>query len=290
MLGVITIWGVNFTAVKFALKDFTPLDFNALRFGFATLIMLTLVWRRNGGNLNDLLYIPFRDLARIVLLGLCGHTAYQIAFINGLARTTASNSSMLMATSPIFVAIYGSLFGVERTNRTTWAGILLSFAGIAALIGGGSHGFSLQNGATIGDLLVLIAAALWAAYTVMSKPLLVRYSPLKVTAYSMLAGTPPLILASLPDLLRQDWGSIQPFAWGGLAYSTILSVVVSYIIWSTSVQRVGNARTAIYSNLTPVVGIIVSAVVLGDKLTIWQMMGAAIVLAGLLLTRRGRTR
>ena len=158
------------------------------------------------------------------------------------------------------------------------------------LIAGGSAGISLANGATTGDLMVLGAAMLWAVYTTGSKPLLTRHSATKLTAMSMLAGVPPLVLMSLPDLVRQDWQAIPLTHWLFMLYSGLMAVVLGYTLWSMSVQRVGNARTVIYSNVTPVVAVAVAWVILGDRLTIWQGLGAAIVLAGLLLTRQGRVK
>jgi drug/metabolite transporter (DMT)-like permease len=283
MFGVVLIWGINFSVVKAALHSFSPLAFNALRFGAAMLIMRAIMSLR-----GESFALPRRDLLPVMLLGLSGHTAYQLLFINGIARTTPANSSLLMATSPVFVAIYGHLLGIERANRTIWAGIGLSFIGTLLLIAGGGHGFSLGSRTLAGDLMILAAAMLWAAYTTGSKPLLARYSPLKLTAISMLIGTIPLVLVSLPQLLRQDWGSVPAGAWGGWLYSAVLAVVVGYVFWYTSVQRVGNARTAVYSNLTPVVAILVAWLALGDRLTLLQAVGAAVVLAGIVLTRRGR--
>ena len=196
-----------------------------------------------------------------------------------------------MATSPIFVAIYGHMLGIERGNRTVWTGIVLSFAGVLLLVLGGSGGLAFTDGATSGDLLILGASMLWAAYTVGSKPLLARHSATKLTAMAMLAGVPPLVLLSVPELVRQDWHAIPAGQWLAMLYSAFMAVVVGYILWGLSVQRVGNARTAIYSNLTPVVAILVAWVVLGDRLTLLQGLGGVVVLAGLLLDSwRGRVR
>lgn len=285
MLGVVLIWGVNFTVVKLALRSLSPLSFNALRFGFATLIMLAIV-RLTGESLR----MARRDLPAVILLGLVGHTLYQVLFINGLARTTPANSSLLMATSPIFVAIYGHLLRIERANRVVWAGILLSFLGMALLVVGGGRSISLGREMLWGDLMVLLAAMVWAAYTAGSKPLLTHYSPLKLTTLTMIAGTIPLVFVSLPSLSSQDWSAVTIGAWGGLAYSTCMAIVVAYIVWYTSVQRVGNARTAVYSNLTPAVAVLVAWIALGDRLALLQVVGAAVVLAGIMLTRRGRIR
>jgi len=282
MVAVILIWGVNFSVVKLALRDFLPLAFNGVRFGLATAVMVIILILR-----GESFRLARRDLLPIVFLGLSGHTLYQLVFIFGLAETIPANSALLMATSPIFVAIYGRVLRIERTNRLMWAGIALSFAGILMVIDGGGE-LSLGGGTLRGDLLILVAALLWAAYTTASKPLLARYSPIKVTALSMVAGTIPFVVISMPALSRQDWRAITVSGWGALLYSAVLAVVVGYVIWYTSVQRVGNARTAAYSNLLPVVAGVIGWLVLGDRLTPLQLIGAVVVLAGIMLTRRGR--
>jgi len=282
MLSVSLIWGINFSVLKVVLESMTPLAFNGLRFSLATAVMLIiLVWR------GESFRIARRDALPIFMLGVVGHTLYQVVFITGMARTTPANASLLMATSPIFVVIYGAVLGIERPNHWTWIGILLSFLGILLLIGG-SGGVSLGAAHLLGDLLVLIAAMLWAAYTTGSKPLLARYTPLKLTTLSMVAGAVPLVIICIPQLRAQDWGAVGPGAWAGVFYSAIFSVVLAYLAWYTSVQRVGSARTAVYSNLTPVVAIIVAWVALGQALAPLQIVGALVVLTGVMVTRRGR--
>jgi drug/metabolite transporter (DMT)-like permease len=282
MLSVVLIWGINFSVLKVVLGTMTPLAFNGVRFSLATVAMvLILLWRRESFRMAR------RDIVPIILLGVVGHTLYQLFFITGIARTTAANAALLMATAPIFVVIYGAVLGVERANRWMWAGILLSFLGLILLIGGGG-GVSLDTQTILGDLLVLAAAMLWAAYTTGSKPLLARYTPLKLTTLSMIAGAVPLVIICIPQMRAQDWDSVGPGVWAGVFYSAVFSVVLAYLAWYTSVQRVGSARTAIYSNLTPVVAIIVAWVVLGQTLAPVQIVGALIVLTGVMITRRGK--
>ena len=289
MLLAILIWGINFTSVKVALNWMAPLAFNGARFALATAVTFgVLAWqtRRSGART---LTVPVRDAGRIFLLGLAGHTIYQVLFANGLALTAPGNASLIMGTSPIWVAILGFLLGAERINRGMAAGIALSFAGMALLITGGGK-VTLSGGSVVGDILILGCAILWAIYAVGSKPLLARYAPLELTAWTMLAGTVPLVLVSLPQLAAQDWAAAPPVAWGALIYSAVLAVTVGYVIYYVSVQRVGNARTAVYQNLTPVVAILFAWVALGDKLAPIQLVGGAVVLAGLMVTRRGARR
>lgn len=291
MLTAVLIWGINFTAVKFALREFSALAFNGVRFGLATLVMSAILVRQAQASRDaDLLWLPRHDWLRVGLLGLLGNTLYQLLFITGMNRTTPANSSLLMATAPIWVAVIGYLLGVERINRLMWGGILLSFVGIVVLILGGGNSLSLGGSTLLGDFLLLGCALLWAAYTTISKPFLVRYSPLKLTTWTMITGTVPLVLICLPEILRQDWRAISGMGWGALVFSALMAVVVGYLVWYTSVQRVGNARTVIYSNVTPVFAIAFAWLTLGSTLTWLQGAGAGVVLLGLTLTRRGRVK
>jgi len=291
MLSAVFIWGVNFTAVKYALREFSPMAFNGLRFSLATVTMsLVLLWQAWATREPGLLVLPRRDWLRVGLLGLLGNTLYQLLFINGMNFTTPANSSLLMATAPIWVAVIGYLLRIERISRVIWGGILLSFAGMVVLILGGDGRLSLGTSTLPGDLMLLGCAILWAVYTTISKPYLGRYSPLKLTTWTMITGTVPLALICLPAILRQDWRAISWIGWSALFFSVLLAVVVGYLVWYTSVQRVGNARTVIYSNLTPVFAIAFAWLTLGSTLAWTQALGAAIVLAGLILSRYGRVK
>src|SRR4030042_892514 len=103
------VWGINFSLIKGALIDFSPLSFNAVRFGTASLILLSLLWLRERN-----LRIRKKDVGYFIMLGLIGNTAYQLFFINGIAFTTATNSSLIIATTPIFIVLFGAPFPVEK--------------------------------------------------------------------------------------------------------------------------------------------------------------------------------
>lgn len=290
MLLTVVIWGINFTSVKVALNSIAPLAFNAVRFSIATLVTMgVLAWQARATGDRSLLRVPQRDIVPMILLGLAGHTIYQAMFANGMARSAPANGSLLLATSPIWVAILGYLLGIERISRLMFAGILLSFGGIMLLVTSGGK-VDLSSSLLLGNVLLLGCAMVWAVYTTGSKPLLARHSPLKLTAWTMVTGTIPLVLISIPDLRSQDWSAVPPIAWGALLYSAVLAAAVGYTIWYSSVQRVGNARTVVYNNLTPIVAILFAWLTLGDALEPLQLLGAAIVMVGLLITRRGRAR
>jgi drug/metabolite transporter (DMT)-like permease len=276
LVGMVTIWGLNFAVVKSAFLSFELLGFNALRHVLASLFLLLVLWRLGGVG-----WPARRDWQRIVLLGAVGNIAYQMAFIYGLDRTRAGNAALMLALIPIFL-----LLAEDRgtTPKRAWMGAFVSIAGVA-LVSGSS--LRLEGVDTlIGDLILVGAAAVWAAYTTGAKPLIGVYGPLRTTAYTLWVGSVGLVLVGIPALVRQDWGAVSGWAWGELLFSSVLSIGVAYLLWYRGVQRLGGPRTAVFSNLTPVVALLAGALWLGERLTPASVLGASMVVGGILLVRR----
>jgi drug/metabolite transporter (DMT)-like permease len=285
LLAMILIWGINFAVVKAALAEMTPLSFNSLRFLLSsalTLLALKLI-ERDVGFVRG-------DWWRLLGLGLIGNTCYQLLFINGIDRTTAGNSALLLATTPIFVSLISAAFGVERVGKWAWVGVFFSFAGIFVVIVGSGKELSLARETIEGDMLTLIGALAWSLYTVLSKPMLSRYSALRLTALAMAAGTPFIVLFSIPQLLAQDWAAVSWRGWLGLFFSGSMAIALAYIIWNSGVSKVGGARTAVYSNLSPVIAAIFAWLTLGEAITAFMVLGAAMIFLGIYLTRKSGQR
>jgi len=286
LVGMVFVWGANFSVMKVTLAFLSPLVFNALRFTVATILLVIILrWQRHP------LGVARADVWKVLAIGVIGHGIYQIIFIEGLSHTTVANSSLLMGTVPIFVALLSAALRIERVTLQRWVGILLSFAGIVLVILGGGGRLQFDTSHLTGDLLMLSAAITWASYTVASKPLLRRYTPMHLNAITMIPGTLILILVALPDFIRQRWLSVPSVAWAGLAYATIFSLVIAYLIWFTAVQRIGNARTAVYSNGIPVVASLLAWLVLREPFGVLQAIGGVIILTGVTIAQRdGRSR
>jgi drug/metabolite transporter (DMT)-like permease len=283
LLAVVVIWGFNFTVSKWALQELPPLAFTALRFALASALF--------GGMLalsSDGFAIPRGSILRLAALGVVGNTLYQLAFILGLARTTVTNSSLLLAGMPAMVAGLGAALGAERLTVAGRRGLVLASVGVVIVVAAkGGVGFS---GRTLsGDLLTLAAVLCWALFTIGVRRLRTPMSPFGITAWTMILGSPGLVLAGVPDLLRLDWGSVSLLAWGGVLYSVVLSLIVAYILWNRSVRVVGSNRTAIFACMTPIVAMAVAAAVLGERPRPVQFVGAALILGGVLLAQTGGT-
>lgn len=279
MLLLVVVWGINFPIVKHAFEDLPPFAFNGLRFAAAAVLLLAFL-RRHEGPIR----LERADVPCLAILGLIGHAGYQTLFMAGLARTTAGHSSVILAMVPLFVGALAVLLGIERPSSRMWTGLVLAFAGIVVLVRD-RVGLSAGASTLSGDLITLAASLCWAAYTVLSRPYLLRFSPLRLTTMTLCFGLPVILASAVPDLTRVEWGTVSLRAWAALAFSTLFAIVLGYVIWYTSVRTVGSARTAAFSNLIPVVALIAANLVLREPLGPPQVLGTAIVLFGVWLAR-----
>lgn len=276
-------WGSNFTVIKAALDELPGPAFNGLRMVLASLLFLALIARREGLTAR-VRAIPRRDWPAIVALSLVGHGLYQYLFLGGVARTSVANSAVIFGCTPVTVGLLSAWLGHERPGWIAWAGTLLSLAGIYVVVGEGLH----EAGALTGDAMVFGAMLCWAIYTVGTKPLLASYSPFFITGITMALGTLAYAPPALLWLEGVELTSVSASAWAGVIYSAVFSLVAAYAIWYTAVQRLGGSRTAVYSNVVPIVAMSIAAVVLGEPITATKAGGAAAVILGVALTRLER--
>lgn len=278
MLLVALIWGVNFTVTKGAFSRFPPLAFTAVRFVIASLLLVPVVRHLEGPE-----PLPRPVLRRLVVLGLVGNTLYQLGFISGLDRTTASNSALILASMPSIVALLAVGLRFEPFRPRVLGGVLVATLGVVLVVAARGTGFGEATMA--GDLLTLAAVACWAAYTLGLRILPPEISPLRVTMVTTVAGTPGLVLAGLPEILGMEWRAVGWQGWTALGYATVFSLLLAYLIWNRSVKVVGPSRTVIYMCLTPLIAVASAAAFLGERPMPLQAVGAALIIGGVLLTR-----
>jgi drug/metabolite transporter (DMT)-like permease len=276
------VWGLNFAVVKGALELIPALAFNALRFPIAALTVY-LILRMQGP-----LTLPDRkDLPKLALLGIGGNGIYQLLFIHGLDRTSAGNSALILATVPVWTLLLSAAAGEARLDRRILLGITTTLLGMGFVVLGGEAQVGFQGTTLPGDLMILGSALLWALYTVGSRGLILRYGSVPVTAWTLWAGTLPLVLLGVPELRVLDWGEIPVLAgWGAVVFAGVLALGLSYVLWYRGVHRLGSARTAVYSNLVPVVAVLSAWPLLGEIPGPLQWVGMGVIGFGIILTRR----
>ena len=277
------VWGVNFPFLKIGLAELSPLAFTFLRY----VLMLALAWavlawqhRRSGQRMA----VEANDYPRLALAGVLGFSLYMVFSIVGVSETTAFSNALMIALAPLFTAVLLFLWRMERIRLIQVAGMLVSLAGVAIFLADKARGGI--GIATQGDLLSLLAAFFYAAYTVSLKPLLGRYPATLVTAYTLSIGAVPVLWLSAPALLLQDWGRVDLAGWSVLLWASIFPVYAAWTAWSWATARAGVARTNVFLYLVPVVSGVVAALLLGEPFGPVKLVGAGLALSGLILARR----
>ncbi len=274
------IWGINFSVVKIALREFDPLAFNAIRFVLASLTLLLFLRLRGP--------VPFparRHWRRVVLLGLLANVVYQLLFIYGVDRTLAGNAGLVLATTPVWTLILASITGQEHHGFPVWGGVLATLGGMVLVVFGGDGGGGLGEGLLVGDLLLVLASITWATYTVGTQDLTREYGALAVTSWTLWVGTIVLVALAGPSLWSLNPDTISLVGWLGVVYSGVLALAVAYLIWNHGLERIGGPRTAAFANLVPVVALITAALWLGEDTGATQIVGAIIIIAGVWVAR-----
>lgn len=275
-LTTVVLWGASFAVIKSAYDELAPLAFAAVRFVLASTALALVV-----AALRQPLRVARADVLRTVVVGVFHVGLYQIFFGLGLKDTTASNSVLIINTSPVITTLLVWATGAERLTWRQVVGIGLAALGVAVLVDASGQRSRLH---LRGDLLTLLAAWSYGVTPVMIFPLYQRYSTLTVMAVSMSAGTVLLLLAGTPELARQSW-ALSPTAWGALLYAALGAGTLGYLFWYEGIRRLGPTRAAAYSYLMPVVGVVAAVVGLRETFGLRQLAGAAVILAGVALAR-----
>jgi drug/metabolite transporter (DMT)-like permease len=278
-LVAVVIWGASFVATRIALDGISPMALVAARTGLAaaSLVAICLVrgvplWRRGAA--------PWRESA---LLGsiLAVHLAIQAV---GLGRTTAINTAWIIGFIPVAVAIGAWLFLAQRLSAQGWLGVALGAAGVALVLLRTPPRF---EGARAGDLLQLVSAFTWAAYTLLSARPTARHGSLVMTTAPMVAAAAFL----LPVAAVEGHAIAAPLEARHVLALVFLAFVCSafaYLMWFRALERIGPARTAAYIYIEPFVTLALARWLLGEPVTAFALAGGVTVLVGVWLVNRSR--
>ena len=269
-------WGSAFVTSKMIVFEVPPDVGAVLRFGLGALLMMGVLFRRSAKP------FPPRDVwGRIAAVGIVGVTAFNTCFFHGLALAPASDAAMIIpAISPVFTAVAGILFLGEPARFHRVAGLAISLVGATLFFWGVIAHTSGQATRLFGDLFLLGAAASWAGYSILSRPLLMKIGPLPATAWSMLLGSLLLLLLSLPRLNVVPWTGLSVKFWFVLAYLAVFPTVIAYLLWMEGIRAIGSGPATSFMFLAPVSALLLAAMLLGERPTLLQGAGGAIMLFG----------
>lgn len=220
----------------------------------------------------------------LLFQALCGVLLYRILTYWGLRYTTAANSGLIASGAPVFVAVLAFVFLREQPTKQRVAGVLLVFAGLLAvnllpILSGMDRGGSLQ-----GNLLILIAVFCESIFSVLSrvrcKPLSVLYRTTMITCYAFLL----LLPFAIHDGYRYDWEAFGLSSAICVLYYGVFVSFLSYIFWFNGIKKVSASVAAVFTGVAPVSSILLSALLLREKVTAVHMVGLLFICGGILLS------
>ena len=281
LLTVAVIWGLNFPIMKTALAELHPFAFNSVRITLSAVVLG--LW-----HLRERPVVPIpRELWLTILrLSLIGYFIYQILFLLGLAATTAGNSSLLIASSPIWAALVMRLQG-NRLPRLAWVGLALAFSG-TTFIAGVQGNIELAGASVLGNLLTVGAAMAWGGYTALNRRAAAAVPATTLAFYTTAVTLPLHWLIGIP--FYHEFATIEhPVeVWGAVFYAGVFGTGLAYAFWNVGIRHVGPAQTAIYTNLAPVIAVIASYFWLNEAIQSSHVVGGALILGGLWVMRLSR--
>lgn len=280
-VGLCLSWGFNNVAIKLAIHDIPPLIQSASRSAIAALIIAA--WTQLRG-------IPIFKRDGTLLAGLFAGIFFALEFLliyRGLLWTTATRGVLFVYLAPFFVVI-GSRWFIpgDHFDRSQWLGLLLSFVGIVIAFGLPTPAQDPRQ--LFGDLMLVVAAASWAATTLIIKvSALNRVSAEKTILYQLVVSVPLLALCAV--IFGEHIDTVPgPVALGAFAYQTFWVVSVTFTIWFALIVRYSAARLSVFTFLTPLFGVAAGHFVLNEPLTPAFALAVGAVAGGLLLVNRPR--
>jgi drug/metabolite transporter (DMT)-like permease len=280
MVVLCLIWGLTQVVLKMAAADISPLMQIALRSGVAAVfVVLLMLIRREGLSIKDGTWRP-----GLLVGGLFALEFFLIG--EGLRYTSASHMTVLLYTAPIFAALgLHLLMASERLGRAQWLGIGLAFIGVAiAFLWRSNHTQQVLNAADLlyGDLLALGAGITWGATTVAVRCSKLAQVSAAQTLLYQLAGA-FFLLTTAAFMLKQTAIQFTALTWGSLIFQSFVVCFASYLAWFWLLKKYSASQLGVFSFLTPIFGVALGIGLLGEQLEISFIIGAAFVIAGIVL-------
>jgi len=276
---IVCVWGTTFVSSKVLINNgLRPIDVFFCRF----LLAYVFIWFVSP---RKFLCDSVKDELLAVALGVTGGSVYFLAENTALQISTVTNVSLLVCTTPLLTALLLSIGNRdERMNGRQKAGSVLAFAGMVLVVLNGKFALKLSP---VGDLLAFVAAWSWAFYSLITKLLAPKYSNLfiirKVFFYGLFTLVPVLFFTGIQtdiEIYR------QPQVWLNLLFLGIVASLVCYVLWNIVMKRIGVVRASNYIYFNPVVAIITASIVIGERITLFAVLGSAMILIGMYQVER----
>jgi drug/metabolite transporter (DMT)-like permease len=274
------LWGGTAVAGKLVIQDVRPFTAGVLRYGLSSLLLLAIFWRR----LPDPRRLGRGTLGLLVLVGILGTFVNHACFFSALIFAPATHGALIPSpASALSTNLVAARVEGRRLPSAFIAGMVLCVAGVVLVVRPERLLAGIEPLTLVGDVLFLIGGACWGVYSYLSKVVMERLSAAATLTYGICVGTVLLVPVALAE---RPWGSLgtaPPAAWVAVGYLAVAATVLAFLWWNVAIRRVGAGRTAVFTNLVPLWGVLLAWLVLGERLTPGQLVGGLLAVVGVLL-------
>ncbi len=269
------IWGATVPIMKIALREIPIFSLAILRMGIASILLLPFVYKD--------VKIQRADIPLMLLVAFLGTNLNLTFFFFGVEHSPGINASAMTAILPVLTLFLAHIYLKEKLSKKLLAGAVLALFGTLVIIG--IPIFNLDLMSTLGSLSLLASTLAWVGYELISKKALKKYKPLTVTFFTMALGALFFIPAATSDLINfPNWyNHLSKEGVLGLLYGIIFASFVAYSFWQKGLAKTTAGQASFTFYLLPISGILFSFLLLGEKFTLFSIIGAAIILAGVIL-------
>jgi drug/metabolite transporter (DMT)-like permease len=261
----------------------SPFSAAFLRFAVAAGPLVFLTWRKE----KRLRPLRYSDIVVVLLLALTGVFLYHFLFLKGLQKVQPSRASVIIATSPVFITFFSAVFFKEKLTMLKFAGIALSVFGAVFVITEGKLSMIFNKGFGKGEMCIVGCLICWVIYSLLGKAYIEKLSGLVIVCYSVVLG---MIMLFIPAAFGGLFSEISTYTltkdWTSILYLGIFGTVVGYVWYYDGLKQVGPVRTAQFINLIPIFTVLLSSLILKERITISLLAGTVLVLSGVYLTNK----
>jgi drug/metabolite transporter (DMT)-like permease len=208
----------------------------------------------------------------------------QYLYLYGMKYTTAANGALLYALTPIFVLLLSRFFHTENMTIQKFLGIVLAFVGVTVVIF--ERGISTSAEFAFGNIIILLAVITYALFTILGKPLVLKFGALSTTASANFTGLLLVVPFGFYNAATFPYDRLHTLDWIGILYLGIGTSIVGYLLWYYALRRIDATRLAVFANGQPIVTSILSVIFLGAIITPQFIIGGIVTLAGVIITQR----
>ncbi len=278
LISTTVIWGIQPMCIKWLLGGWTPVTITVMRYVFIGIILLAIA-----GMKKERILPQGKEWLYLFGMGLTGIGINNVLQFTGLQYSTVTDCTLIAASSPAITAFLSAIFIREKLSRRVWLGIAISFAGALLVVSKGSWDVIRSLNFNIGDLFFLTCQVAWTIYSLFALKVMRKMTAAAATGWAGLIGAGITLCFGLSTGMFEI-APLDTLMLGSFVFAVAFGGVMAMLFWNIGVRNIGPSRTAIFQNISPIVGMVGGSIFFSEVIGLPQILGAAGIFLGVYIT------